>query len=87
MFKRQTTGSIVCPSCHKLTGVSEDKCYYCGRPNPGMWGYASFLRQLGQDLGFVQLVIGGCVGLYVATLLADPGGIQMGGALSLFSPR
>ena len=86
MFKRQTTGSVVCPSCHQLVGVNEEKCYYCGRPNPGMWGYAGFLRQLGQDLGFVQVVIWSCAGLYIATLLADPGGIQMGGALSLFSP-
>jgi len=86
MFKRQTSGSVVCPSCHQLVGVNEEKCYYCGRPNPGMWGYASFLRRLGQDLGFVQVVTFGCVGLYIATLLTDPGGIQMGGILSLFSP-
>lgn len=86
MFKRQTSGSVVCPSCHQLVGVNEEKCYYCGRPNPGMWGYAVFLRRLGQDLGFVQVVTFGCVGLYIATLLTDPGGIQMGGMLSLFSP-
>lgn len=86
MFKRQTTGSVVCPSCHKLVGVNEETCYYCGRPSPGMWGYAAFLRKLGQDLGFVQIVIGGCVGLYIATLLFDPGGIRMDGALALFSP-
>jgi len=86
MFKRQTTGSIVCPSCHKLVSVKEEKCFYCGRPNPGMWGFTSLLRKLGQDLGFVQVVIWGCAGLYVAMLLADPSGIRMGGLLSLFSP-
>ena len=86
MFKRQTTGSVVCPSCHKLVAVNEEKCFYCGRPNPGMWGYTALLRRLGQDLGFVEVVIWGCAGLYIAMLLADPGGIRMGGLLSLFSP-
>ena len=86
MFKRQTSGSIVCPSCHKLVSVNEEKCYYCGRLNPGMWGYTPFLRWLGQDFGFVQVVIGGCVALYIAMLLADPGGIRGGGLFSFLSP-
>ena len=86
MFKRQTTGSIVCPSCHKLVGVNEEKCYYCDRLNPGMWGYAALLRQLGQDLGFVQIVLWGCVGLYIAMLLADLGGIRGDSLFSLLSP-
>ncbi|MDA2932935.1 rhomboid family intramembrane serine protease [Acidobacteria bacterium AH-259-D05] len=86
MFKRQTTGSVVCPSCHRLVGVNDEKCFYCGRPNPGMWGYAQLLRRVGQDLGFVQVVIWGCVGLYVAMLLTDPGGIRGGGPFSLLSP-
>ncbi len=86
MFKRQTTGSIVCPSCHKLVSVKEEKCFYCGRPNPGMWGFTSLLRKVGQDLGFVQVVIWGCAGLYIAMLLADPSGIRGGGLFSLLSP-
>ena len=86
MFKRQTTGSIVCPSCHKLVSVKDEKCYYCGRLNPGMWGYASFLRRLGQDLGFVQIVTWGCVGLYIAMLLADLEGIRGDSLFSLLSP-
>ena len=86
MFKRQTTGSIVCPSCHKLVSVNEEKCFYCDRPNPGMWGYTSLLRRLGQDLGFVQVVIWGCAGLYIAMLLADLGGIREGGLFSFLSP-
>lgn len=86
MFKRQTTGSIVCPSCHKLVSVNDEKCFYCDRPNPGMWGYTSLLRRLGQDLGFVQVVIWGCAGLYIAMLLADPSGIRGGGLFSMLSP-
>ena len=69
MFKRQTTGSVVCASCGSLVGVNDDRCYSCGRRNPGLWGFGPLLRQFGNDLGFVSLVIYGSVGLYVATLL------------------
>jgi rhomboid protease GluP len=69
MFKRQTTGSVVCASCGSLVGVNDDRCYNCGRRNPGLWGFGPLLRQFGNDLGFIGLVIYGSVGLYVATLL------------------
>ena len=39
MLKRQRTGSVVCASCGSLVGVNDDKCYSCGRRNPGLWGY------------------------------------------------
>ena len=58
MFKRQTTGSVVCASCGYLVGVKDDRCYHCGRRNPGLWGFAPALRSLGQDLGFVPIVTG-----------------------------
>ena len=47
MFKRQTTGSVVCVSCGYLVGVNDDVCYHCGRRNPGLWGFAPALRRLG----------------------------------------
>ena len=71
MLGRRTTGSIVCPSCGSLVGVGDDKCYICGRANPGMWGFAPVLRRLGADLGFVPLVMGASSVLYVLTLLAS----------------
>jgi rhomboid protease GluP len=70
MFKRQTTGSVVCASCGYLVGVNDDKCYHCGRRNPGLWGFAPALRQLGNDLGFVPFVIGACVIIYGLMLFA-----------------
>lgn len=70
MFKRQTTGSVVCASCGYLVGVSDDKCYHCGRRNPGLWGFAPALRRLGHDLGFVPFVIGACVIIYGLMLFA-----------------
>ena len=86
MLRRQTSGSVVCTSCGKLVGVQDERCWSCGRRNPGMWGFAPLLRSLGQDLGFVKLVIGLCGALYVASLVLDPGGIAMNGLFSFLSP-
>jgi rhomboid protease GluP len=87
MLRRKTSGSVVCPSCGSLVGVNDDRCYNCGRANPGMWGFAPILRQLGSDLGFVPLVIGGSSVLYVLSLLMSGGGLQvMGGGFNILSP-
>jgi rhomboid protease GluP len=59
--------------------VRDDKCYMCGRSNPGLWGFAPVLRRLGADLGFVPIVIGGSVTLYVLTLLMSGGQIGNSG--------
>jgi membrane associated rhomboid family serine protease len=85
LFERRTTGSVVCPSCGSLVGVRDDKCYNCGRSNPGLWGYGPALRRLGADFGFVPVVIGVCTILYVLTLLVSGNAIFRGG-LSFLSP-
>ncbi len=85
MFKRQRTGSVICPSCGKLVGVQEKECWNCGRRNPGMWGFAGILRRFGNSMGFVPVITWGCVALYVATLLANPAGIGMSG-MSILAP-
>jgi len=87
MFRRKTTGSVVCPSCGSLVGVRDDACYTCGRSNPGLWGFAPLLRQLGTDFGFVPLVVGACSVVYVLTLLVSGNELQIvGGGLSFLSP-
>jgi len=86
MFQRRKTGSVICPSCGKLVGVRDPACWNCGRRNPGMWGFAPVLQRLGNDFGFVPLVIAGCSVLYAATLLADPRGVRAGGALTFMAP-
>ena len=85
MFARQKTGSVQCFSCGQLVGVNDEECSHCGRRNPSMWGFGAALRALGRDMGFVKLVIGASVALYLAALALDPSGIRSGG-LSLFSP-
>ena len=76
MFKRQTTGSVICTSCGTLVGVNDAVCYNCNRRNPGLWGFAPAFRRLGQDLGFEPLVMGGTITLYVLALLLSGGGLQ-----------
>ena len=84
MLKRQRTGSVLCTSCGVLVGVNDDRCYSCGRRNPGMWGYAPVLRNLGRDLGFVPFTIGCCAIVYVLTLVASSGSIGGGGSFLNF---
>jgi rhomboid protease GluP len=86
VFRRQTSGSVICTSCGVLVGVNDDTCYNCGRRNPGLWGFAPALRSLGGDMGFVPFVIGTCAILYGLTLVASGGNIGMGSALSFLSP-
>jgi rhomboid protease GluP len=68
---RQKTGSVVCASCGSLVGVKDEKCYTCGRRNPGLWGFGPVLRRFGNDMGFVSLVIYGSAALYAATLVVS----------------
>lgn len=85
MFQRQTSGSVVCPSCGKLVGINDKECYNCGRRNPGMWGFAPALRRIGLDLGFTQIVFTTCVAMYAVSLLSDWQNIGSGG-FSFLSP-
>jgi rhomboid protease GluP len=87
VFQRRTTGSVVCPSCGSLVGVRDDKCYTCGRSNPGLWGFGPALRQIGINLGFAPIVVGACVALWLITLLlSGGGGGGNGGIMFALSP-
>ena len=86
MLNRRTTGSVVCPSCGSLVGVRDDKCYSCGRSNPGLWGFGPMLRNLGADFGFAQLVLGACVTLWVITLLMSGSAIRVNNIMSALAP-
>lgn len=86
MFRRQTSGSVICVSCGYLVGVNDETCYHCGRRNPGLWGFAPALRSLGQDLGFVPFVTGLCVVLYGVMLLLSGPAVLRGGMLGFLAP-
>jgi rhomboid protease GluP len=78
MFQRRRTGSILCPSCGRLVGVTAEECPNCGRRNPGMWGLTSVLGNVGRTVPFDQVVIGGSVFLYLCMLVVDPEGVGRG---------
>jgi rhomboid protease GluP len=78
MFKRKTEGSVLCASCGVLVGVNDSTCYNCGRRNPGLWGFGPALRALGNDLGFVNIVTGATVIMYVLSLILSRDGTNIG---------
>src|SRR5215467_1063878 len=86
MLQRRTSGSVVCPSCGSLVGVRDDRCYSCGRANPGLWGFGPMLRSLGVDFPFSQIIVGVCVTLWVVTVLMSGSQLGGGGLLSILSP-
>lgn len=78
MFKRKTEGSVLCTSCGVLVGVNDPDCYNCGRRNPGLWGFGPALRALGNDLGFVSIVTGGTIIMFVLSLVMSREGTNIG---------
>ena len=87
MFRRQRAGSVICTSCGVLVAVGDDRCYNCGRRNPGLWGWAPAFRALGQDLGFAPFLIGTCLVVYALMLVFSQGNIETGNLFALFSPN
>ena len=87
---RQKTGSVVCASCGSLVGVNDDRCYTCGRRNPGLWGFAPVLRRFGNDFGFTTVIVYGCAGVYTLSLLLTVltgGTLLSGGVFGLLGPN
>jgi rhomboid protease GluP len=87
---RQKTGSVVCASCGSLVGVKDDKCYSCGRRNPGLWGFGPVLRRFGNDVGFTTVIIYGCVVLFALSLILtvmSGGNLFSGSLFSLLGPN
>lgn len=85
---RQTTGSMICPECGKLIGVGEEKCPFCGAWRPGLYGWTPAIQRLfGNRLDLITIIVGGCVALYVTSLVLDPSAIfHPGGLFSFLSP-
>jgi rhomboid protease GluP len=87
---RQKTGSVVCASCGSLVGVNDDRCYTCGRRNPGLWGFGPVLRRLGNDFGFTAAIVYGCGALYAVSLLLtvlSGGNLMSGSIFGLLGPN
>ena len=85
---RQTQGSMICPKCGRLIGVTEPKCPYCGAWRPGLYGWSPALQRFfGNRIDLISIIVMGCVVLYVASLLLDPGAmLQWRGIFGILSP-
>lgn len=85
---RQAQGSMICPSCGKLIGVSEPQCPFCGAWRPGFYGYTPVLQRLfGGRLDLVSIIVTGCIALYVASLVLQPDAVfQMRSLFDILSP-
>ncbi|MFQ5897067.1 MAG: rhomboid family intramembrane serine protease [Candidatus Methylomirabilia bacterium] len=68
---RKTSGSSLCPSCGKLNSVNAPVCFFCGRRNPGLWGFGPVVGRLLADISFTRVVTVVCIAAYVASLLLD----------------
>ncbi|MEM9558397.1 MAG: rhomboid family intramembrane serine protease [Acidobacteriota bacterium] len=86
MPRRQTTGSVVCPSCGRLVGVQADRCPNCGRWNPGLWGWAPALGRFGGALSIANLIFTGCVVMLGVSLAIDLGNVRMDFPFGLLGP-
>lgn len=69
---RQTTGTMLCPSCGKLISVEEERCPHCDAWRPALFGFAPGLQRLfGRQLDLPALIIGVCGLAYVSSLVLD----------------
>src|SRR4029079_13007450 len=87
---RQKTGSVVCASCGSLVGVNDDRCYSCGRRNPGLWGFGPILRRFGNDFGFTTAIVYGCNSLFAPSLVLtvlSGGNLLAGSLFSILGPN
>lgn len=80
--------AILCPGCGKLISANAESCIHCGMKNPGRLGIHTTLQKLFRGrIELVQFIIYFCAGLFVVSLLLDPGSIlKVEGFYNLLSP-
>ena len=84
---RQRSGSSLCYACGKLNRVDASTCFYCGRRNPGLWGFGPTIGRLIGGLDFAALVTVVAVTAYIASLALDPrAALAPRGVFDLFAP-
>jgi rhomboid protease GluP len=84
---RKTSGSILCPSCGRLTNADAAECLVCGRRNPGMWGFSGPLGRMFRRRSFTDAVTVACIALYIVSLVFDPlAALRPRGMFDIFAP-
>jgi rhomboid protease GluP len=70
-----------------LNRVDASVCFYCGRRNPGLWGFGPAIGRLVGGLDFAALVTVVAVTAYIASLALDPrSALAPRGVFDLFAP-
>ena len=85
---RQTSGSMLCPSCGKLISVSEERCPFCGAWRPGFFGWAPVIQKfIGARFDVIAVISTACIALYVLSLILQPEAIlEVRGLFGILSP-
>jgi rhomboid protease GluP len=84
---RQRSGSALCYACGKLNRVDAAVCFYCGRRQPGLWGFAPALGRLVGHVDAAKAIIVVCVVAYLVALGLDPAALARSrGVFNLLSP-
>ena len=72
---RQRSGSSLCYACGKLNRVDAAVCFYCGRRQPGLWGFAPSLGRLIGRVSVAKAITLVCGAAYLLALALDPGAL------------
>lgn len=85
---RPSRNSILCPNCRKLISTDVPQCPYCGVMSPGSrWKNNPLTRGWGSGEKLVQTILYVNIGMYVFSLLLNPGKMGVGfNPFSMLSP-
>lgn len=84
---RQRSGSALCYACGKLNRIDADVCFYCGRRNPGLWGFGPSLGRFVGRLSVGKTIAIVCALAYLASLALDPAAVfRARGVFNILAP-
>lgn len=80
--------SMLCPSCKKLISSYEDRCPYCGIPNPGSrWKKSLPINFLRNPNDIIKIIVYTNIALYALTVLLNPSSLGLSmNPLTFLSP-
>jgi rhomboid protease GluP len=84
---RKRSGSSLCYACGKLNRVDAAVCFYCGRRQPGLWGFGPALGWLIGRVSVAKAITLVCGAAYLLALGLDPGAVtRPRGLYNLLAP-
>ena len=84
---RKRSGSVLCYACGKLNAMDAAVCFYCGRRQPGLWGFAPALGRLIGHVSVAKAITLVCGAAYLLALVLDPSALtRPRGLYNLLAP-